>query len=340
MGDKLIEVIHKLTDIAGRLDNDADAELKNRCMKIVEELHVLDKKNEKEEVEEKEESKNTESTTVDKATIVTTTSKEAICNTSPPTNRDFTFTDYKGGNIVFNITDYGFDINFKRTVDQGNKSGNYSNRCFLLSFAKAIDIDICKFYEELLGLFRKKEHYNDDVPKIIKKNGYNESSIKYDELLDKLNKDNQSPSRVDDITTIEDDITYQELRKTILTSSEYIDFWQFIRYVKIPKLFYKGLIVIPHINYELDVRTKIDDPNKFGAYFGEINIGTPIIFNNNNIHFTLGFVENDEQLQFIKKLLLEYDNRDDPKITEKTFYITKFGGQDDDSYYPIEYNEE
>ena len=339
MSDKLIEVINKLKNIADRLVNDADEELKNRCMKIVEELHVLDKKNEKEEVEEKEESKNTESTTVDKATIVTTTGKEAICNTSPPTNRDFTFTDYNGVNIVFNITDYGINISFKRAVDQGNESGNYSNRCFLLSFAKAIDIDICKFYEELLGLFRKKEHFNDDVLQFFNDNGYNESSINYDELLDTLNKDNQSPTKVYDIKTIEDDKTYQELRKTILTSGEYIDFWQFIRNVKIPKLFYKGLIVIPHNNYKLDVRTKIDAPHKFGTYFGEIDIDTPIIFNNNNIHFTLGFVENDEQLQFIKNLLLDQNNKDDTKVTGKTFYITKMDGQDD-SYYPIEYNDE
>lgn len=221
------------------------------------------------------------------------------CITDSVSKGTITFQNFpnNGQNTKKNYTDYGVNI----TLPDGTL---YTNRCFILSLARVLGIDVCEFYSNVIKILQ-----NNPIPP---------------NLLSRPEIEKLKNKNIDELHAIEEDASLgkeeRELagnianyinEKTVIMSNgkkgrtEYIDGSLLLKYFKFDNLLSNGLILLITDNYQFN--TKLVNSGSIakggGVYInpsGNINgrptLDTPIIYNLGDTHYVVGDKLTDQAL--------------------------------------------
>uniref|UniRef100_A0A6C0JXM3 Uncharacterized protein n=1 Tax=viral metagenome TaxID=1070528 RepID=A0A6C0JXM3_9ZZZZ len=225
--------------------------------------------------------------------------KNGKCITGSVSKGTITFQNFpnNGQNTKKNYTDYGVNI----TLPDGTL---YTNRCFILSLAHVLGIDVCEFYGNVIKILQNNPIppnllSRPEIEKLKNKNIDELHAIEEDASLDKEERE------------LAGNIANYINEKTVIMSNgkkgrtEYIDGSLLLKYFNFDNLLSNGLILLITDNYQFNTNlVNSGSTAKGGGVYinpsGNINgrptLDTPIIYNLGDTHYVVGDKLTDQGL--------------------------------------------
>jgi len=219
--------------------------------------------------------------------------RQGNCETSNGRQGTIVFKNFLSPNKTTAKTyiDYGNEITFPNGV-------KYINRCFILSLAHVLRIDVCNFYGNIIKILNANKILPGQSDYL---SGMNEEQ--FHEFLNTLPADEDGPRRAA-VTQSTEYFQYIDAKRQILSNGrggpqDYIDGKLFLTYFKFGNLLPHGLIILTANNkepHEFDTNGPINRGeyadgiyiNPTGNINGRPTLDTPIIYNWRGSHFVVG----------------------------------------------------
>jgi hypothetical protein len=243
---------------------------------------------------------------------------EGNCVTSPATEGEIAFKNFTQigvPDIIKHYMDYGNEIIFPNHV-------KYINRCFILSLAHVLNIDVCEFYGNIIKIL-----HNNATPNLIMDQGiqarFQHMNI---EKLNTISRSSATPPQERDYAA--NLANYKAEKKIIMSQGtrgepDYIDGSLLLKYFKFPDLLPNGLIILLTEQNSFDNNAEINQiggDQWFGVYIGVPTLQTPIIYNLGETHFVKG---SEQVTQEILNSIIAHTNNITPLNDAAPFNYSK-----------------